>query len=176
MESAGSLPHSQVSVTCPYPEPAQSRLYPTLYFLKIHLNIILLSSSGTPKWSPSLRFPTKTLYISLIVAIRATCHTHLILDLITRKLLDEEYRSFSFSLCNFLHSPVTSSHKGPINLQSTLFSNTLILLSFPRSERPSFTPKQNNKWNHRSVYFNLFIFRKQTGIQKILQRITASIP
>ena len=57
MESAGSLPHSQVSVTCPYPEPAQSRLYPTLYFLKIHLNIILLSTTGTTKWPPSFMFP-----------------------------------------------------------------------------------------------------------------------
>jgi hypothetical protein len=28
-------------------------------------------------------------------------------------ILDKDYRSFSSSLCNFLHSPVTSSLLGP---------------------------------------------------------------
>jgi hypothetical protein len=39
------------------------------------------------------------------------------------------YRSFSPSLCSFLHSPVTSSLLGPNNLLNTLFSNTLSLRS-----------------------------------------------
>ena len=43
--------------TCPYPEPARSRPYPTCHFLKIHLKIILPSKPGSPKWSPSLEFP-----------------------------------------------------------------------------------------------------------------------
>jgi len=44
--------------TCPYPEPARSSPYPpTPHFLKIHLNIILPSMPGSPKWSLSLRFP-----------------------------------------------------------------------------------------------------------------------
>ena len=37
--------------TCPYPEPARSSPYPTTHFLKIHLNIILPSRPGSPKWS-----------------------------------------------------------------------------------------------------------------------------
>jgi hypothetical protein len=34
--------------------------------------------------------------------------------------LGKEYRSLSSSLCNFLHSPVTSSLLGPNTLLSTL--------------------------------------------------------
>ena len=44
-------------------------------------------------------------------------------------ILGEEYRLFSSSLCNFLHSPITSSLLGPNILLNTLFSNTLSLRS-----------------------------------------------
>jgi hypothetical protein len=44
MEPERSLPHSQVSATCLYPKPAQFSPYPTSYFFKIHLNIILPST------------------------------------------------------------------------------------------------------------------------------------
>jgi len=59
MEPEGSLPHSQVPATCPYPEPARSSPYPTFYFLKINFIIILPSTPGSSKWSLSLRFPLK---------------------------------------------------------------------------------------------------------------------
>jgi len=56
-------------------------------------------------------FPTKTLYTHLSSSIRATSTAHLILlEFITRTILGEEYKSFSSSLCNLLHSPVTSSY------------------------------------------------------------------
>jgi len=46
---------------CPPPLPILSQLHPVpiipSYFLKIRLNIILLSTSGSPHWSLSLRFP-----------------------------------------------------------------------------------------------------------------------
>jgi hypothetical protein len=59
MEPEGSLPHSQVPATCPYPELPQSSPCPppTSYFFKIHLNIIHPSTPGPPEWSLSFMFP-----------------------------------------------------------------------------------------------------------------------
>ena len=102
----------------------------TSHLLEIHPNITHTSTPRSPQWSPSLRFLIKTLYTSLSSLIRATCPGHLILlDFITRTILGEEYRPFSSSLCNLLHSTVTSSLLG-LNIRlNTLFSNTISFLS-----------------------------------------------
>ena len=100
--------------TCPPPVPILSQLDPVhtpkSHSLKIHLNIILPSMPGSPKWSLSSRFPHQNpVYAS---PLPHTCYmpAHLILlDFITWTTMGEQYRSLSSSLCSFLHSPVTSS-------------------------------------------------------------------
>jgi len=57
MEPESSLPYSQVPTTCPYPEPTPSSPHNHSHFLKIRLNIIVASMSGSRQWSLSLRFP-----------------------------------------------------------------------------------------------------------------------
>ena len=77
---------------------------PTFHLLEIHPNIIHPSTPRSPPWSPSLRFPHQDPIHPLSSPISATCPAHLILlDFITRTILCEEYKSFSFSLCNLLH-------------------------------------------------------------------------
>ena len=62
--------------------------------------------------------------------IHATCPSHLILlNFVTHTILGEQYKSISFSLCSFLHSPVASSLLGQNMLLNTLFSYTLSLRS-----------------------------------------------
>jgi hypothetical protein len=49
------------------------------HFLKIHLNIIFPSTTGSPHWSLSSGFPTKNLYAPFPSPSRSTCPAHLIL-------------------------------------------------------------------------------------------------
>ena len=114
--------------TYSYPEPDQSSLCPPVLFLEDQFSFQL------HLFLPSVLFPsdftTRTLHVSLLSSILATCPTHrILLDLITQKILGEECRSLSSSLCSFLHSPVSLSLLGPNILLSTPLSNILSLHS-----------------------------------------------
>jgi hypothetical protein len=56
---------------------------------------------GLPSGLLPSSFPTYILHAFLLYPIRATCPGHLILlDLVTQIILGEEYKLWSFSLCN----------------------------------------------------------------------------
>ena len=167
--------------TVPIPGQPNPVHIPTSHLLEIHPNIIHPSTPKSPHWSLSLRFPHQNPTRPLSSPIRATCPAHLILlDFITRTILGEEYKSFSYSLCNLLHSPVTSSLVGPNMLLNTIFSNTLSFLSsrnrlltiaickprqvFNGSHVVTLLPTQNTSINlHNIVRFNT-----QAHVQKVI--------
>ena len=122
-----SVRHLSLSWASPiqsiYPHPTSWR---SILILSNNLGLGL-----PPKWSPSLRFPPARPYTP------PSPHPYMphaqpisfFSILITRTILGEEHKSFSSSLCNLLHSPVTSSLLGPNILLNTMFSNTLSFLS-----------------------------------------------
>ena len=107
MEPEGSLPYSQQSATCPYPETDQSSTC-TIPLLQ-HRLLILFShvSLGLPSGFFLSGFPTKTPDKPILSPMHATYPAYLILlYLITQTIFVEQYQSISYSLYIFLHSPL----------------------------------------------------------------------
>jgi hypothetical protein len=65
MEPEGSLPHSQQSAACPYPEPDWYSPRPHIPLPKIHLNIILPSMPGSQvAFYPQVSPPDPCMHLS----------------------------------------------------------------------------------------------------------------
>ena len=103
-------------------------------------------------------FATKTLCMSLLSSIRATCPAHLILfDFISRAILGEEYRSLSYSLYSFFSTPLSPRPSETQIFSSTPYSHCPQPTLLPHCERPSFTP-MHNRHNYSSVCLNVYVF------------------
>ena len=108
MEPEGSLPHSQVPATYPYPEPARSSpqphipipKFPSWYYSLIYawvFQVVSFPQVSPPKPCIRLYPHPNVLHIPPISFFSI---------LSPGTILGEEYRSLSSSLCIFLHSIV----------------------------------------------------------------------
>ena len=126
---------------------------PTSQLLEIHPNIIHPSTPRSPSGLLPSGFPTNTLYTPLSSPICSTCPAHLILlDFITRTILGEEYKSFSSSLCNLLHSPVNLVPPRSKYSRSSYMNDLNILLLHAVSNVYSFL--RNQTFEHTKNIYN----------------------
>jgi hypothetical protein len=94
-----------------------------------------------------------------------------LLDSISLIIFDEEYKLGTFSLCNFLQSPATSSLLWSKYSPQHIFLKLSLSMFFPYCECTVHTYINQ----YISVHFNL-LFRDEMWRQKILKWTAARIP
>ena len=126
MEPEGSLPRLLDPATCPYPEPDKPIPCPPSHFLKIHLNIKLPSTPGSPKWSLSLRFPHQNfVYASPLPHSRYMPRPSHSSRFVHLNNIWYGLQLLKLLIMNLLHFHVSSSLLSQIIVFNTLFSTTL---------------------------------------------------
>src|SRR5215475_13412528 len=145
---------------CPPPVPILSQLHtvPTTpsYFLKIHLNIILPSTSWSPQWSLSLRLPHQhPVYTSILPHTRhMPCPSH------SSRFYHPHYIGQGVQIIQLLVMQLSPFPRHLVPLRSKYSPQHPILKHpqpafLPQRQRPSFTPIQNYGQNYSSIYLDL---------------------
>ena len=92
-----------------------------------------------------------------LFSVRATCPDPLVLlDLITHTLFCEECKSWRSSLCNQLHSPVSSKLLGPSNIFLTTFSRISSACVLPSMWEAKFHTHTKQRAKLYSVQLSLY--------------------
>jgi len=126
-----SLQCSQGHATGPCPEPDESSLRLPTQFSQDHSNIIFPFTLRSSEWSLSLKFSDQNLVCISVSPMRATCPTHIILDLITGITFDEAYNLQSS--CSSLLPPSLLGPIIPLRHPQSVFS---LQCERPRTANP----------------------------------------
>jgi hypothetical protein len=98
----------------------------TLYFYKIHSNIVLLSTPRSSKRSFPIRFSnSKCMCLSNLPYTCYISRPYYLLDFTVLTIFDEECTLWNYPLYSFLQAPPSSSLLGPSILLSILLSDIL---------------------------------------------------